>query len=106
MVGLRVTHQLVDAHPLRQIALLGDISDAAEHADRIAYRIEAEDANRSRVRSQQSENMLDERRFPGAVGAYEAVDLANAGAKRHVIESFLCAERSREFINIDNVLFC
>ena len=81
MEGLRVAHQLVDAHPLRQLAFLGEVADAAQHADRVAHRVEAEDAHRAGGGAQQAEQMLEERRLAGAVGADEAVDLARAGVE-------------------------
>ena len=81
MEGLRVAHQLVDAHPLRQLAFLGEVADAAQHTDRVAHRVEAEDAHRAGGGAQQAEQVLEERRLAGAVGTDEAVDLARAGVE-------------------------
>ena len=92
MEGLRVAHQLVDAHPLRQLALLGEVADATQHADRVANRVEAEDAYRAGGGAQQPEQVLEERGLAGAVGAHEAVDLARGGAKGYSVERALTAE--------------
>ena len=102
MEGLRIAHQLVDAHPLRQLAFLGEVADAAQHADRVAHRVEAEDAYRAGGGAQQPEQMLEERRLAGAVGAHEAVDLARGGVEGHAIERALAAERSREVVDVDD----
>src|SRR5215813_9246200 len=104
MVGLRVAHEFVDAHPLRQLALLGEVADAAQHADRVANRVETENADRSRLRAQQTEQVLEERRLARAVGTHEAADLAPCGAEEHTLEGGLTAERSRELINVDDKL--
>ncbi len=96
MVGLRVAHQLVDAHPLRQLAVLGEIADAAQHADRVANRVEAEDAHRAGRGAQQPEQMLEECRLARAVGADEAVDLPRVALERHAVECTLFSKRSRE----------
>ena len=92
MEGLRIGHQLVDAHPLRQVAFLGEIADATQHADRLTHWIETEDAHRSGRSAQQSKEMFEEGRLAGAVSAHESVDLAGGGAEGHVVQRALAPE--------------
>src|SRR5690606_7755011 len=72
---LCIPHQLVDPHPLRQLAILGEVADAAEHLDRMTNRVETEHTHRAALRAQQAEQMLDQRRLAGAVRADKAVHL-------------------------------
>src|SRR5687768_9045315 len=102
MVGLRVAHQLVDSHPFAQLTLLGEIADTTEYADGVANRVETEDAHRSGGGAQQAEQVLEERRLAGAVGADQSVDLARGGAEGHALERGLATEGSREVADIDN----
>src|SRR4026207_1046951 len=95
MEGLRVAHQLVDAHPLRQLALLGEVAEAAQPPAGVAHRVEAETAPRAISGAEQPEQMLEERRLAGAVGAHEAVDLARGGANGYSVERALTAGGSR-----------
>ena len=67
--------------------------------------IAAEHAHGSRLGAQQTEEMLDQRRLAGAVGADEAVDLAGGGAEGDAVECAFGAERSREVVDVDNGLF-
>ena len=103
MEGLRVAHQLVDAHPLRQLAFLGEVADAAQDADRVAHRVEAEDAHRAGGGAQQAEQVLEQRRLAGAVGADEAVDLPRGGVEGHALERALTAEGSREAGDVETI---
>lgn len=50
----RVPNELVDAHPARKVALLGEIADPRQDADRIGDGIEAEDAHRAAFRQKQT----------------------------------------------------
>src|SRR5688572_32566420 len=102
MKRVRIGHQLVDAHPLRELPFLGEIADTAQHANRVANRVEAEDAHRTGRGAQQPEQVLDERRLAGAVGADESIDLSSRGVERHSIERALRTERSREVVDVDN----
>ena len=101
MEGLRVAHQLVDAHPLRQLALLGEVADATQHTDRIAHRIAAEHAHGSRLRAQQAEQVLDQGCLARAVGAYEAVDLPFGRAECDFVERLLGTERSCDLVDVN-----
>src|SRR6185436_19551652 len=105
MEGLRVAHQLVDTHPLRQLVFLGQITDTSQHAHRVANRVEAEDAHRAARGAQQAEQVLEERGLACTVGTDEAVDLACRGAERYAGEGWLFPERPREVGDIDDWLF-
>ncbi len=48
--GARVTQKLIDAHPTRQVRLLGEVADASQHSDGVLHGIPAEDAHDTRSR--------------------------------------------------------
>jgi len=72
----RVAHQLLDTHPRGKIVFFGEVTHAREHADRIGDRIETEDPHRSALRSEQAEQVPDQRGLARAVDADQAVHRA------------------------------
>jgi len=67
-------NQLVDTHPARQISFFGEIPDSGEYANGIGDWIESEHPHRSALRSQQTENVLDECGLAGSVCADQTVN--------------------------------
>jgi hypothetical protein len=60
MVGVRVTQQLSQAHPLRKLALLGEAADPAQDARRIVHGVETEYPHFCPLRTPKSEKVFDE----------------------------------------------
>jgi hypothetical protein len=65
--------------PFGQVAILAQITKARQHAYRLAYRVEPENAHGARLRLQQPEQVLDQRCLAGAVLA----DQPEHDAARH-----------------------
>jgi hypothetical protein len=100
----RVAHQLLDPHPARQVAVLGEIPDARKHRGRVRRRIEAHYAHLAAVRAERAEQVLHQRRLAGAVLADQTEDAPAFGVKRHVVQRDLVAEAVGEVLHRDDVV--
>ena len=100
--GLRVAHQLADPHPVGKVAVFREIPDPSQRADRVLHGIETEDFDRTRLRLEHSEDVLDEGRLAGAVAADQPEDAAARHRERHVVKGRLAAKLPREPADLDN----
>ena len=80
---LRIAQQFMNSHPLGQIAIFGEIADAAEDFDGIGHRIEREDADTAGLGFEQAKDVADQGCLPCAVFADESEDAVFSSRRRH-----------------------
>ena len=102
--GARVANELAHAHPAGEIVLLGEIADPRQDADRVGDGIESEDAHRAALRSQQAQEVLDERRLARSIRTDEAVDRPTRQGQAHRVEGGRAPESSRQLRYADDRL--
>src|SRR5207253_7042531 len=98
----RVAYELVNPHPAGEVVFLGEIADPRQDADGIGDGIEAKDADRSAVRSEQAQDVLDERGLARAVGAHQAVHRSARQGQAHRGQGRLGTEAARQFRHADD----
>ena len=94
---------LPDAHLVRQLALLELDADDATELVAVALRVEAEDADRARVRRAQPADRLDGRGLARAVGAEDGEDLALLDREGHAVDGRAVAVALDEVGDFDDV---
>ena len=86
-------HDFLDAHPAVHRLVLGQVADAAAKLERLALRIEAQDADRAVVALQQAQQHADRRCFAGRVATEKGERLAAGHLQRHAAEHLGRAKR-------------
>ena len=96
--------ELIDAHPTRQIRLLCKITDAFQDGNRVCNRVEAKDADRSSLGAKDSEEMLNQGGFAGAVLAHQAENAPFWDVQGEIVENGFGTEPPGEISDRDNGL--
>ena len=100
----RVIHDLLNAHPVRNVPILRHVADAAQDIDRMRHRIEAEYSDRTGLGVVGTENVLDQRGFSSPVGTDQAKDAATRNMERHIMQRSLAAKGTAQIPDLNGLV--
>ena len=96
-----VAERVLHGHPRIERDNIREVGDARLHGDLVSNRIKTKDPRSATGRTNQVQEALDRRRFPGAVAAKQAVTAAGGNAQVEPIDGVGPAVAADEVVNLD-----